>query len=281
MSSARLLTSLLLATLTLGCSHRGDESPLVASVYDHDLHRSDLAGLVGEGVSAEDSAAIVNNYVEQWIRQTVILSRAEKNIKDNFDRQIQEYRNSLLTYAYEQQIVKQLLDTNISYEQISEYYDQHRDDFRLPNAIVKAAYVVVPSKSPALSKLRKIIGERNFDEGNVVDLEELASHYGLTGYYDINTWMPFYTLQGAVPIVTYNENLYLKQNHTIVLNDDSVTYLARIIDYKMSDETPPLELQAENIRSILLNHRKLEILTRLQADLLEQAEQSDNVKRYI
>jgi hypothetical protein len=281
MSSARLLSSLLLAALTIGCIHHSDDSPLVASVYGHDLHLSDLDGLVSEGISAEDSTAIVNNYIEQWIRQMVILSRAEKNIKDNFDRQIQDYKNSLLTYAYEQQIVNQLLDTNITDEQIRDYYDQHNDDFRLTNAIVKAVYVVVPTKSPALPKLKKIINQRNFDEGDVIDFEEIASHNGLTGYYDIDSWMPFYTLQSVVPIVTYNENLYLKQNHSIVLNDDDVTYLVRIVDYKMSNETPPLEIQKENIRSILLNQRKLEILNRLQADLLEEAEKSDNVKRYI
>ena len=282
MPFARLLSSLLLlATLVVGCAHRSDSSPLVATVYGHELHRSDLEGLVGEGVSSEDSAAIISNYVEQWIRQTVILTKAEKNINDNFDRQLQDYKNSLLTYAYEQQIVKQLLDTNISNEQIAEYYDQHRGDFHLKNAIVKAVYVMAPTKSPVLPRLKKIISQHNFDESDIVELEETATRNGMTGHYDADSWMPFYTLQGAVPITTYNENLYLKQNRTIVLNDDNTTYLVRIMDYKVGDEISPLELQAENIRSILLNHRKLDILNRLQSDLLAEAEKSDNVKRYL
>ena len=282
MPFARLLSSLLLlATLVVGCAHRSDSSPLVATVYGHELHRSDLEGLVGEGVSSEDSAAIISNYVEQWIRQTVILTKAEKNINDNFDRQLQDYKNSLLTYAYEQQIVNQLLDTNISNEQIAEYYEQHRGDFHLKNAIVKAVYVMAPTKSPVLPKLKKIISQSNFDESDIVELEETATRNGMTGHYDADSWMPFYTLQGAVPITTYNENLYLKQNRTIVLNDDNTTYLVRILDYKVGDEISPLELQAENIRSILLNHRKLDILNRLQSDLLAEAEKSDNVKRYL
>ena len=282
MPFARLLSSLLLlATLVVGCAHRSDSSPLVATVYGHELHRSDLEGLVGEGVSSEDSAAIISNYVEQWIRQTFILTKAEKNINDNFDRQLQDYKNSLLTYAYEQQIINQLLDTNISNEQIAEYYEQHRGDFHLKNAIVKAVYVMAPTKSPVLPKLKKIISQSNFDESDIVELEETATRNGMTGHYDADSWMPFYTLQGAVPITTYNENLYLKQNRTIVLNDDNTTYLVRILDYKVGDEISPLELQAENIRSILLNHRKLDILNRLQSDLLAEAEKSDNVKRYL
>ena len=283
MSCGRLLSNLLLAAALLAsaCTHRSDDSPVVASVYGHELHRSDLQGLVGKGVSPEDSAAIVTNYVEQWIRQTVILAKAEKNIKDNFDRQLREYKNSLLTYAYEQQIVNQLLDTNISDEQISQYYEEHLGDFHLKNAIVKAVYVVAPSKSPAIPKLKKTIGKSAFDERDIIELEETATRNGMSGYYDADTWMPFYTLQASVPITTYNENLYLKQNRTIVLNDNETTYLVRILDYKVSDDTAPLEMQADNIRSILLNHRKLEILNRLQSDLLEEAERSDNVKRYI
>ena len=93
--------------------------------------------------------------------------------------------------------------------------------------------------------------------------------------------MPFYTLQSSIPITTYNENLYLKQNHTITLTDNDNTYMVRILDYKMSDETSPMELARDNIRSILLNNRKLDILNRLQSDLLNEAEKSDNVKRYI
>lgn len=283
MSYARLLSSLLLlaATLTTGCRRQIDDTPLLASVYGHELHASDLEGLIGEGVSADDSVAIVTSYVEQWIRQTVMLTKAEKNIKDNFDRQLGEYRNSLLIYAYEQQIVNQLLDTSVRDEQIGEYYNQHQEDFRLKSAIVKAVYVTVPTKSPAVAKLKSIVSRRNFEEKDIVELEELATRNNLSGYYDADTWIPFYTLQSAVPITTYNENLYLKQNHTITLNDNDVTYLVRILDYKVSDETSPLELQTENIRSILLNHRKLDILNQLQADLLKEAERSDNIKTYI
>ena len=283
MSCARSLSSIFILTALLACSchHQDDETPLLASVYGIELLSSELKGRVGDGVSAEDSAAIVSSYVEQWIRQTVLLVKAEKNITDNFDQQLSEYKNSLLIYAYEQKIVNQLLDTNISNAQIEEYYEQHREDFHLKNAIVKVVYVTAPAKSPIVGKLKKIIEKQGFDDHDVVELEELSTRNSLSGYYDADTWIPFYTLQSAVPITTYNENLYLKQNHTITLNDNDIIYLVRILDYKVSDETSPLELQTENIRSIILNHRKLDILNRLQTDLLKEAEKGDNVKRYI
>lgn len=279
MWSVRLFISLLaLSILPFGCRHGSEESPVVARAYDYELHRSDLEGLVGEGVSPEDSAAIVQNYIEQWIRQAVILSKAEKNVSDNFERQMREYRNSLLTYAYEQQIVSQLLDTHVSYRQISEYYDEHRNQFQLKGSIVKAVYVAAPNRSPAIPKLRKIASARDFDEENVVELEETATRYGLSGYYDADSWIPFYQIQASTPITTYNETLYLKHNRTIVLSDDSLTYVVRIIDYKVTDDVSPLELQKENIRAIILNQRKLEILDKMQNDLLKEAEEGGHIE---
>ena len=147
MQSARLLSSLVLA-LTLGsCSSQPDDTPLLASVYNRELHLSDIEGLVPHGMSPDDSAAVVANYVDQWVRQSVLLAKAEKNVEADFTREMQEYRNSLLTYAYERQIVDQLMDTHVTAAQIREYYHTHRSDFRLKSSIVKAVYVVLPRQS--------------------------------------------------------------------------------------------------------------------------------------
>lgn len=252
---------------------------MVAKVYDHELRKADLNGLVGEGVSAEDSIAIIDNYVDQWVRQTVMLAKAEKNVSADFSRQLGEYRNSLLIYAYEQQIVNQLLDTTVTDNQIAEYYESHKDQFQLKNSIVKVVYVTAPKKSSVDGKLRSLVYKTPFIEDDIMTLEELASRHGFQGYYDGDTWMPFYSLQGVVPITTYNENLFLKQNRTIVISDDSLTYYVRILDYKVSDEVSPIELQHDNIQAIILNHRKIDILSKLQADLLADAEKNGEVKK--
>lgn len=282
MLSNRLSTSLLAALcclLSVAC-HRGEElSPLVAKVYDYELRMDDLAGLVGEGVIAEDSTAIVDNYVDQWVRQKVILAKAEKNVKDDFSRQMNEYRNSLLIYAYEQQIVSQLMDTSVSDSEIEEYYEANNEQFHLKNTIVKAVYVSAPKRNIADSRLKSIINKHQFRDEDIVEMQAIASRAGFTGSYDADTWMPFYTLQSLVPVSTYNESLFLKQNRSIVLSDDSLFWYVRILDYKISDDIAPLELQKDNIRAIILNHRKLDILSRLQADLLKEAQDGGHIKR--
>lgn len=283
LTEVRLTVCCILAALllTAGSCHRNDASPLVAKVYNHELHRSDLVGLVGEGVSAEDSMAIVSAYIDQWVRQMVVLSKAEKNVTEDFSRQLGDYRNSLVLYAYERQIIDKLLDTVFTDEEVAEYYNTHLTDFRLKNSIVKTAYVIAPRRSSADQPLRRIVGKASFGDAEVVEMEHIASRHGLNGYYDADTWIPFYNLQSAVPITTYNENLYLKQNRSIVISDDSLTYYVRIIDYKVSDDVSPLETQQQAIRSILLNRRKVELLARMQEDLMAEAEKGGHIERLL
>mgnify|MGYP002625573843 CR=1 FL=1 len=280
MPSARLLFSLLLPLALLsGCREAGEPSEVVAQVYDYTLCKDDLKGLVGEGLTEDDSVAIVSNYIDQWIRQTVMLAKAEKNVTADFSKQMREYRNSLFTYAYEQQIVGQLLDTNVSEEEIENYYEQHREEFPLKNSIVKVVYVIGPRKLPASYKFRALVGRQKFGDAEIVELERMASHYKLQGYYESDVWMPFFSLQERVPITTYNEDLFLKHHRSAVITDDSLTYYVRFLDYKVSDEVSPLELQRDNVKSIILNHRKIEILSKLQSDLMKEAEEGGYVKR--
>lgn len=264
--------------LLTACQGSDAEMP-VASVYGYELYSKDLAGLVPPGMPPEDSMVIVDNYINQWIRQTVLLVKAGKNVKNDFSRELNEYKNNLIVYTYERQIIDQLLDTMVSDAEIEEYYNQHREDFLLRNSIVKAVYAVAPHKSPAVAKLKKIISRTTFSDNDIVDFEETASSNGFSGYYDAETWIPFYTFQTAVPVTAYNEELFLKQHRVITLSDDSLFYAARILDYKVSDDISPLELQRANIRAVILNHRKIEILNRLHADLLKEAEDGGHVKR--
>ena len=225
--------------------------------------------------------AVVKNYVEQWIRQAVILAKAEKNVKTDFSHELQDYKNSLLAYAYERQIIDQLLDTLVTDAQIEDYYNEHKNDFLLRSSIVKAVYVSAPVKSPAVAKIKKIVLRNRFTANDVMELEETASHNGLVGYYDIDNWIPFVTLQTTIPVSAYNEQAFLRQHHSIAFSDDSLFYAARILDYKVTDEVSPLTIQRDNIKAIILNHRKIDILNKLQSDLLKEAEEGGDVERML
>ena len=83
----------------------------------------------------EDSAYFVEKFINNWIRKELLLSHAEMNINMDlfeFEKQIEDYRESLLIYAYQQEILNQNFDTMISSLEIQDYYNQFKDKFILP-----------------------------------------------------------------------------------------------------------------------------------------------------
>ena len=131
----------------------------VARAYDYFLYPEDLQGLVPVGASREDSVAIIKNYIDNWFRQKVVLRKAERNLDDekkDVEKKLEEYRNSLLTYAYETELVRQKLDTVINEEEIAQFYKNNQDNFELKDNIIKVIYLRLNKKSPKLNKVKAV-----------------------------------------------------------------------------------------------------------------------------
>ena len=91
----------------------GDD--IIASVDDSELFLSDVLREMPSNI--EDSAYFVQYYMDKWIREKLMLYHAELNLSidmKDYEKQIDEYRSSLLIYAYQQQLLNQNFDTMIS-----------------------------------------------------------------------------------------------------------------------------------------------------------------------
>src|SRR5690606_810451 len=91
-------------------------------------------------------------------RQQVLLKQAEKNTitnQEEIEKQLENYRRSLIIYSYEQQLVAQKLDTVVSDAQIETYYNLNRSNFELKKSIVKASYAKIPLKAHRIDNAKK------------------------------------------------------------------------------------------------------------------------------
>ena len=103
------------------------EKPL-ARVYDEYLYSSDLKSLFPKKTSKADSIAFLNNYINSWVHNRLELKTAEKNLTANqkdFEKQLTEYRNSLIIYTYESELIRQKLSENITDDAITNYYNKN------------------------------------------------------------------------------------------------------------------------------------------------------------
>jgi hypothetical protein len=253
----------------------------VAKVYEHYLYRADLQGIVPVGTKPKDSIEITKTFINNWIRQTLVLHQAESNLseeKRNFDRQLLDYRNSLVIYEYESELIRQKLDTIVPVKEIEDYYAANQVNFELRQNIVQVNYVTLSKNSTAVAKFRTLIkSDRPADKEK---LEDLCQSAAINASLDIENWIPFTDLVKKVPLTVSDQVDFLDNNKYVELQDSLYRYLVRIKAYKTKESVSPLSFVATNIRSIIVNKRKLELVSRMQEDVFKEALRKKNFEIY-
>ena len=275
-----------LTTLILFCfackflsRDEGEKKDAIAKAFDYYLYQEDLIGLVPLGASREDSIIIVKNYIENWIRYKAVLRKAEKNLDDekkSVDKQLEEYRNSLITYAYETELIRQKLDTSTSEEEILSFYKNHPQNFELKDNIIKVIYLKLNKKSPKLEKVK--LWYKSTAKKDREALEEYCHQYAINYYLDDDTWLLFDDLLKEIPIKTYDKEQFLQSNRNIEIEDSSLLYLVSIHGFMIKNSTSPLSFERKNIVTMILNERKLKLIEEMERQTYEDAKKSGDVE---
>ena len=101
------------------------------------------------GISSTDSASVVKDFIEKWIRNQLLLNKAEINLTEgekDVQAQIENYRSSLLIYAYQQSYLRQELDTLVGDQEIENYYKENQSNFVLGEPLMKGLFIKLPAK---------------------------------------------------------------------------------------------------------------------------------------
>ena len=273
----RLLILTLIVTASCTSFLRQKSERAVARVHDEYLYESDMQGVVAPGTPARDSMVIARNFIDNWIRKQLLIRQAERNLTDmqlDFSRQLEDYKNSLTIYAYENEPVRQKLDTVVTDEDIRTYYDSNQQNFLLKDNIVRYQYVRLPLESRVIRQVKKLLESNDPEDKNrLADLcEKSASDF----FLDNENWLYFNDLLKQVPVKTYNQEEFLKNNRNLEFRDSSFVYLVSFKDFKIKETVSPLEFEKQRIRDIILNKRKVELIGGMQEDLFNQARKNDD-----
>src|SRR6056297_4215183 len=207
-----IITLVLIAVCT-SCQYfvKSGNGEVVARVHDRYLYQSDLAGAVPEGTGPEDSAVIAHRYIDTWVKEQLLLHRAELALSEeqkDFDKQIEEYRTSLLIYSYRQKLLTRKLDTVIGKEEVREYYENNLNNFILSQDIVKASFVKVPLTAPDIDDVRRWC--RSARSEDLDNLEKYSLNYAEKFDTFDNSWVYFSRIREQIPLAISNTSRYLR-----------------------------------------------------------------------
>ena len=270
--------------LLSNCDHfvKNSKEVVVAECYGKYLYESDLVGIVPENTSTLDSIQRVNSFIDSWIRRQVLIHQAENNLDKealNLDKQLEEYRNSLVIFAYESQLINQKLDTIVSEDEIAEYYEQNREDFQLRNTMVRVAYVIIDEENDAKPTLQKLMSDP--DTLLLQNIDILATYYAISSYLDVDQWIRLDELTSIIPIEIFNAESFLKKNRFVCFDMNEYTYMVRFVDYLLEESISPLEMERDNIKSVILAHRKQTMLNNMKDALYKKAKRDHAFEVYV
>lgn len=268
------LLSVILLLSAAGCRDYLMKSDriVVAECYGHKLYAEDLEGVVPADAGRMDSLSRVNAFIDSWIRTQLLIHQAEINLPPeqlDFSKQLQDYRNSLTIYAYESQLIEQYMDTIVNEQEIETYYEEHKENFQLRSTMVKVAYVILDESCKFMKDFKQLMSRR--DTLMMNQLDELVEQYAVSSFLDVDEWVRLDDLLSKVPLEIFNAESFLKRNRFVSFEKDNFVYLVRFEDYLMEKSVSPLEMESDNIKSIILLKRKKELLQQMNADLYERA----------
>lgn len=284
MVNRRLSISLLAAALSMmvlwSCSDTAEALDPAAQVEDHLLAWDKVSEVIAKDASPEDSAFIAQRFIDEWIMQQVVLVQAEKVLSDeqkDFSEELQAYHRSLITYAYERLLITQKLDTTVSSAEIEAYYQEHQQNFELKDYIIKAKFAILAPSAPKLEDFEKLFYSQESED--LVKLEQYCVDNG-AAYYIGEDWVYFQKILEKLPLEVFNTVEFLKNNKNVQFKDESQLYYLLISDYKLKNSISPLALERENIRSLIINMRKLDLLNTLHSELYKKALSNKQIKTF-
>ncbi|MBO4558203.1 MAG: hypothetical protein J5693_06315 [Bacteroidales bacterium] len=276
----RLLLILFASLAVSGCIR--PESDLVARVGDNVLRMKDIRGLLPEGVSPADSAAMVQQYINTWalahlklMKAEEMLSAEEKDVK----AEVEEYRSNLLNYRFEHSYTEARLDSTITDEEMRQYYADHSQSYKYPYIIAKARIITLSQNSPNYDIVKKTYAATGEEE--VAELRELCTSYAERYEEFGGNWLPMPTIAKAVPGLDAEscETIFRGGDRYIKVGDGK-DYFIFLTEKVPAGALAPYEYCRHSIADAILINRKQDILTQLEQDLLQEGVESKKLIIY-
>ncbi|MBO4489437.1 MAG: hypothetical protein J5741_07285 [Bacteroidales bacterium] len=255
----RILPVAMAVLLLLTACHR-EKDKLVAEVYYHKLYQSEIRQNMPTGLSQEDSLSLVHDYVNQWIREQLLLHEAEKVLgvrEKNFDKQLDEYRNNLLINALFEKLTKDLPEDENLQQEMTEFNKRYNNSYAVKKPIIQLNYVKLSKGSLILPKVKDILFDperRKAEKDTLVALLGDSVEYML----DDSQWLYVDDIEQETSLSI--DPMKVKDHPNLEKQYGNSHYLLVILKYKNQRSVSETEEEQAAVRMMLMNQRRQQYL---------------------
>lgn len=263
-----------------GDSNLDQEQIPIVTVKDKTLYKGELNNVIPQTLSPEDSIAAVQAYIKMWIDNQLMYDKAQRNIvnKEEIEQLVADYRKSLITNLYQEQLLKEQLAKTFSDKELESFYDSNKDKFKLKENIIKGLYLKVPIDSKELNNFIKWYKQSTDASVENIEKNTLQNAVGYEYFYD--KWVGLNDIADNMPISISNGDEFLRTNKAVEVRDSSFVYLLNIKEYKTIGSEAPFEYVKNQLVEAYTEQRKSDYLKKVQQDLYNKAISDKEIKFY-
>lgn len=257
-------------------------SEAIARVGDDYLYRKDIVNLIPENTSKEDSTLIVQSYIDRWATQKLLTEVSELNIdarqKKELEALVNQYKIDLYTSAYLEQLVKKSIDTLVTKEEMIEYYEENKTNFRTNIKLAKLRYIQVPTEHQKFKEIKERFlspkkSDYQFWDTYQVQLNSVA--------LNDSVWVDLNQVYQKIPFINpENEEQYLQPGTTHEYKEETSVYFIKVNTVLKENEISPFEYIKPAIRQVIINKRKLEFIKKIEKEIIIDAYKNNKYEIY-
>lgn len=254
---------------------------MVANVNEGTLYLSDLENITKNRLSKTDSTAFIQSYINKWANNEVFYQQALLYLTEdelNITKELDAYKKELISYKFQEKLINEKLDTNITNAQIEEYYNINSQNFLLKSNIVKVLYVKTPLNIPNIEKLKKLCYSNNTKDAE--QLKSLCIQYANNYFMNDNTWLMYDDLKKEINQLKEVPDYNIQNGKTFEFTDAASYYFLKIIEVKSKNTISPLNFEKVNIKNMLINQRKQQLIANIKKDFFDKAKTNKELKIY-
>ena len=244
------------------------------------LSVSDLESMLAD-VDEADSISKVNQIINNWAIEKILIERAELNLNEvklnKIESLVSEYRSSLLSEAYLEALVNSSIDLEIDSVEIQNFYNKNKSLFNLNEDVFKIVYVELPIGFSDTYEVRsKIKRYRTNDKFFLDSISYRFNDFSLSG----DKWISKKEIVQKFPFLNNYNYKSLKNYNFFQFKDSLSLYLIKIIESVNNGDVSPIDYVLPTLEYMSLNNRKKELMLNIKSEILKDALKENKLEIY-
>ena len=274
---------LILFFLFFSCDNyfKNNNNLYIARVEAEYLNQQEVDDIFDSSSSSADSLTILNNYINNWAANRLLIERALINLSEENQNVIHElvddYRNEILINSYVDALVGENMNLEISISELDSLYDKYKETFKLSEELFKFSFIYIPKVNPDIKLFKSKL--KRFNNDDIQYLDSLSFQFNRYSLND-TVWKNKNELFYQLPELRKVNNNLLKKSNFIELKDSLGLYLINIKEVLKINEYAPLEYVSETLRRMIINKRKLIFIDQLRKDITKDAIKNKSFEIY-